>query len=49
MVTTALCLAVSSVQAPGDEPVWRQLLEHLLEHGNPDELQATAALASWTL
>lgn len=30
------------LQAPGDEPVWRQLLWHFHSHGNPEVAQRAA-------
>jgi hypothetical protein len=35
------------LQAPGDEPVWRQLLQHLSRHDLKMAQQAAAALATY--
>jgi hypothetical protein len=38
--------AAAAVQAPGDEPVWRQLLRRGLNHADPEVAQqAASALA----
>jgi hypothetical protein len=50
MMTAALHVFAICAQAPDDEPVWRQLLQHHINHSNPAVAQqAAAALASQTL
>jgi hypothetical protein len=49
MMTGGLHVFAICVQAPDDDPVWRQLLQHHINHSNPEVAQqAAAALASLT-
>ena len=43
-----LLLLVPAVQAPGDEPVWRQVLQAHLDHSDPAVAQAAAAALAGT-
>ena len=44
--TLCLSCCAGAMQAPGDEPVWRQLLKHHLDDSDPEVAQqAAAALA----
>jgi hypothetical protein len=38
-----VALAVVAMQAPGDEPVWRQVLRLYLDHHDPAVVQQAAA------